>query len=145
MVEPKPKTKLDALEDTVTELIDVVQKMAERMDKVEKTTVKKKAGLFGGKRERVAIKDVKTNVIYVSKAAVGKALAGEADTDPGDHFAWYKLQAKFPDRFIEASAEEKAKAEADEKAKLDAFVAQQNKEIAEKEAKEKAEAAKPKS
>jgi len=142
MVEPeKPKTKLDALEETVGELIDTVQGIAERMDKLEKSTVKKKAGLFGGKRERTPIKDTKTNVVYVSKAAVGKALADEADTAPDDHFAWYKLQAKFPDRFVDATPEEKAKVEAEEKARMDAFVKAENERIAKEEA---AKAAKPK-
>jgi len=138
----KPKTKLDALEETVGELIDTVQGIAERMDKLEKSAVKKKAGLFGGKRERTAIKDTKTSIVYVSKAAVGKALAGEADTAPDDHFAWYKLQAKFPDRFVDATPEEKAKVEADEKAKMEAFVKSENERIAKEEA---AKAAKPKS
>lgn len=124
------KSRLDTIEETVTELIDTISGLAERLDKVEKTTVKKKAGLFGGKRERVAIKDVKTGVIYVSKAAVGKALATEADTTAEDHFAWYKLQAKFPDRFVEASDEEKAKAEEVEKAEVAKWKAEHDAELA---------------
>ena len=133
----KPKTKIDQLEDSLLELIDVMEKLSGRMDKLEKTAVKKAAGLFGGKRGRVAIKDTATGVIYISKSAVGKALAGEADSDPLDHFAWYKLQAKFPERFIEASEEEKTKVEAEEAARIKAEVDAANKATAAAEAKEK--------
>lgn len=126
----KPKTKIDQLEDNLLELIDVMEKLSGRMDKLEKTAVKKATGLFGGKRGRVAIKDTQTGVVYISKSAVGKALAGEADTDPLDHFAWYKLQAKFPERFVEASEEEKTKVEAVEKARIEAEVAAANKAAA---------------
>ena len=126
----KPKTKIDQLEDSILELIDMVGAIGERMDKLEKTAVKKSTGLFGGKRGRIAIKDTTTGIVYVSKASVGKALAGEADTDPLDHFAWYKLQAKFPDRFVEATAEEKTKVEAEEKARVEREVAEANAKIA---------------
>ena len=126
----KPKTKVDQLEESILELIDMVGALSERVDKVEKTAVTKPKGLFGGKRGRIAIKDTTTGIVYVSKAAVGKALASEADTDPLDHFAWYKLQAKFPDRFVDASEEEKTKVEAEEKARIEAEVAEANKRLA---------------
>jgi len=126
----KPKTKIDQLEDTVLSLIDVVEGLAGRIDKVEKTAVTKPKGLFGGKRGRIAIKDTTTGTVYVSKAAVGKALASEADTDPLDHFAWYKLQAKFPERFVDATEDEKTKVEAEEKTRIEAEVAEANKRIA---------------
>ncbi len=134
----KPKTKVDQLEESLLELIDMVSGVVERMDKLEKTTLTKPKGLFGGKRGRIAIKDTTTGTVYVSKAAVGKALAKEADTDPLDHFAWYKLQAKFPDRFVDASEEEKTKVEAEEKARVEKEVAEANKRIAAEEAAEKA-------
>jgi len=133
----KPKTKIDLLEDSQLELIDIMEKLSARMDKLEKTAVKKATGLFGGKRGRVAIKDTQTNVVYISKSAVGKALAGEADTEPLDHFAWYKLQAKFPERFIEASEEERVKVEADEKTRIEAEVVAANKAQAAAEAEAK--------
>ncbi len=126
----KPKTKIDQLEDSILELIDMVGGVVERVDKLEKTAVKKSTGLFGGKRGRTAIKDATTGVVYISKSAVGKALAGEADADPLDHFAWYKLQAKFPDRFVEASEVEKTKVEAEEKARVEKEVAEANAKIA---------------
>ncbi len=132
----KPKTKIDQLEESLLELIDMVGAMGKRMDTFEKTAVKKPTGLFGGKRGRIAIKDTTTGVVYIAKSAVGKALAGEADTDALDHFAWYKLQAKFPDRFIEASEAEKTKVEAEEKTRVEAEVAAANKLAAEEAAKE---------
>ncbi len=134
----KPKTKVDQLEESLLELIDMVSGVVERMDKLEKSAITKPKGLFGGKRGRIAIKDTKTGTIYVSKAAVGKSLASEADTDPLDHFAWYKLQAKFPDRFVDASEEEKTKVEAEEKKRVEAEVAAANERIAAEEAAEKA-------
>ncbi len=134
--EKKPKTKIDQLEESLLELIDMVGGLVERVDKLEKSVVTKPKGLFGGKRGRIAIKDITTAIVYVSKAAVGKALASEADTDPLDHFAWYKLQAKFPDRFVDASEEEKTKVEAEEKARVEAEVAAANKKLAEEAAAE---------
>jgi len=135
--EAKPKTKIDQLEETILSLIDVVEELSKRIDKVEKSAVTKPRGLFGGKRGRIAIKDTTTSIVYVSKAAVGKALASEADTDPLDHFAWYKLQAKFPDRFVEATEEEKTTVEAEEKKRVEAEVAEANKRLAAEEAAKK--------
>jgi len=102
-------------EDVFAELVGVVEKLTERVDVLEKNTVKKAAGLFGGKGKegRMATKDTQTGIVYVSKSALGKALATEADTGASDHFAWYKLTKKFPERFVEASEAEKAKAEAE--------------------------------
>lgn len=109
--ESKPKTKIDALEETVLKLIDMMEDVSKRMDKLEKGTVKKPAGKFGGHKERVAMKDTKTGIVYVSKAALGKDLAGEIEGgDPLDHFVYYKLTKAFPDRFVEASEEEAATA-----------------------------------
>ncbi len=133
---PTVEDRINGLEETISELIDVVQALSGKVDKVEKTAVKKKAGLFGGKRERIAIKDNTTGKVYISKAAVGKALATEAGSTPEDHFAWYKLQAKFPDRFVEASDEEKVRVEAEEKAAIEKLQAEQNAKLAAEEAKE---------
>jgi len=139
-MEDDVKGRLDAQDKTIGELIDVVQGLGDRVEKLEKTAVKKKAGLFGGKRERTAIKDTTTGKLYISKAAVGKALAEEAGTTPDDHFAWYKLLAKFPDRFVEASPEEKAKIEAEVAAAMEKEIADANAKIA---AEEAAKAVKP--
>ena len=125
----KPKSRLESLEEVVLELAEKVNNLTNEVSQLKKTAVKKPAGLFGGKREKVAIKDTKTGKVYVSKSAVGKALAPEADTDAEDHFAWYKLQAKFPDRFVEASAEEKAKADAEEAARIAKEVEEANKRL----------------
>lgn len=131
----KPKDRVEAIEETLGKLIDICQEITTRMDSLEKTTVKKTKGLFGGKREKTAIKDTKTGKIYPSKASVGKALATEFNEDPGDHFVWYKITAKAPERFVDASAEEAEKCWAEEKARIEAEVAEANKRLAEEEAK----------
>lgn len=64
-----------------------------------------KVGLFGGKRVSTPIRDTKTGAIYNSKYQAGKALASEAGANPADRFAWYKLRARFPGRFVEVSSE----------------------------------------
>lgn len=109
----KEKSRMDILEETVTRLIDLVEGMAKKVDELEKTTGKKKGGLFGGKRERMAIKDTTTGAIYPSKASCAKAVAASVGEDPGDSFAWYKIIAKEPERFVEASEEERVKVEAE--------------------------------
>jgi len=129
-----PKSRIEALEETVLQLADKVEEITKVMATLSKTTVKKSAGLFGGKRERVAIKDTTTGEIYVSKAAVGKALAKEADTTPEDHFAWYKLMGKFPDRFVDATAVEKAKVEKEDADRIAKEVDEANIKLAQEEA-----------
>ena len=88
------------------------------LEALEKTTGKK-SGLFGGKRKRTAIRDTKTGKIYVSKASCAKNVAAEFGLDPLDSFAWYKIQAQSPDRFVDATEEERAKAEAEDAERLE--------------------------
>jgi len=130
----QPKSRIEALEETVLQIAEKVDDLAKQIAGVEKSTVKKSKGLFGGKRERVAIKDTTTGGIYVSKAAVGKALAEEADTTAEDHFAWYKLIAKFPDRFVDATPAEKAKVDKEEEERIAKEVAESNARLAKEEA-----------
>lgn len=138
----KPKTteeRVEALEEAVTTVLDMLEQISKKMGDLDKRTVKKATGLFGGKRTKTAIKDTTTGKIYPSKAATGKELFKEVENgDPADHFLWYKLIAKFPDRFVDASAEEAESVWAEEKAKLEAEVEEANKKI---EAEEKAKAA----
>jgi len=134
MAEEKPKSRIEALEDTVLEIAEKLEELVKSQATLSKTTVKKSAGLFGGKRERIAIKDTQTGEIYVSKAAVGKALATEADSTAEDHFAWYKLIAKFPDRFVDASANEKAKVEKEDAERMAKEVEESNVRLAKEEA-----------
>lgn len=129
-----PKSRIEALEETVLQLADKVEELEKNQTSLAKTTVKKSAGLFGGKRERMAIKDTTTGEIYVSKAAVGKALAKEADTVAEDHFAWYKLMAKFPDRFVDATPAEKAKVEKEDAERVAKEVEESNIRLAKEEA-----------
>jgi len=133
----KPKTKVDALEEAMLSLMEMVETLGERIGKIEKTAVKKSTGLFGGKREKTAIRDTKTGKIYPSKAAVGKALAGEFELDPLDHFSWYKIISKAPDRFVSASEEEAQKVWKEEEEKRAKEVEEANKKIAEEEAAKK--------
>ncbi len=137
-VKAQPKSRIDILEETVLALIDKFEELEKKLGQVEKSAVKKSTGLFGGKREKTAILDTTTKKVYPSKAAVGKALYGEIEGgDPGDHFVWYKLQSKFPERFVNATAEQAEKVWADEKAKQEKEVAEANKKL-EAEAVEKA-------
>lgn len=135
MTEPgDKKTVLDVIKDQLAEMATAIDAIDTRLTDVEKRPFTKKK-LFGGKAERRPIVDTTTNMTYVSMSAAGKALAGEADTAPDDHFAFYKLQSKFPERFRDATEEEAAaavaaederiaeavaKAEAEEKAAADA-------------------------
>ncbi len=134
--EEKPKTKVDAMEETLLKLIDMVEANTTRIDKIERTTVKKSAGLFGGKREKTAIRDTKTGKIYPSKASVGKNLAGEFDLDALDHFAWYKIQSAAPVRFVPASDEEAQKVWKEEEEVRAKEMEEANKKLAEEQAKE---------
>ena len=137
--EDKTPNRMEACEEAIGKLIGIVEELSKKIDELEKSTLKKSKGLFGGKREKVAIKDTKTGTIYPSKASVGKNLYDEIEGgDPGDHFMWYKLISKFPERFVDASAEEAEKAWAAEKAKIEAEVEASNKRLQAEEAKKKA-------
>jgi len=134
MAEEKTEGTIKVTQENMAE---VVQNLAEAMptiigmlEDLKKTTVKKSAGLFGGKRTKTAILDTVTKKIYPSKAAVGKLLGKEFGCDPNDNFAWYKIIAKAPDRFKDASAEEAEKAWAEQEAALQRSVDEENKKLA---------------
>lgn len=134
----EPEEKKDkGIEEVVLSLIDKVEELTKKIDGLEKTSVKKSAGLFGGKRQKTAIKDTKTGKIYPSKAAIGKNFAGEFGLDVTDNFAWYKIISQAPDRFVEATEEEAQKAWADQEAQLQKSVDEANKKIAADEAAKK--------
>lgn len=138
MVEPEKKPedkKEEGVEEVVLTLIDKVEELTNRIKTLESTSVKKSAGLFGGKREKTAIKDTKTGKIYPSKASVGKNLAGEYKLDVTDNFAWYKIISQAPDRFVAASDEEAQKSWAEQDSQLQKSVDEENKKIAAEEAK----------
>ncbi len=136
--------RIIALESVVMELIDKVEAAVKSVEEVKKTAVTKPKGLFGGKRTPTPTKDLKTGIIYASKAAMGKALAAEAGADPLDTMAYYTViknlkMADGGDRFANASDEEGAKALADKKAQIEKEVAESNLRL-EAEAKAKAAA-----
>ncbi len=123
MTEPEgKKSVLDVIKDQLAEMSTAMDAMNTRLEEVEKRPFTKKK-LFGGKAERRPIVDTTTNMTYVSMSAAGKALASEADTAPDDHFAFYKLQSKFPERFRDATEEEAAAAVAAEDARIAEAVA----------------------
>lgn len=145
MAEKTVEERVEALEEAISTILDLVESLTQKVAEVDKKAVKKSTGLFGGKRTKTAIKDTKTGSIYASKAATAKALYKEVENgDPGDHFLWYKLQAAFPDRFVDASEEEAQKVWAEESAQREKEVEEANKRLAEEEAKKKAEEAKAK-
>ncbi len=149
-VPASPEQRIDALESVVMELIDKVEAVAKSIEDVRKTAVTKPKGLFGGKRKPTPTKDLKTGIVYPSKAAVGKELATEAGADPLDTMAYYTVikNLKMPDlsdRFVDASEEEGAKALAAKKAQIEKEVAEANERLAaEAAAKAKAEKAEAK-
>ncbi len=140
-----PEQRIEALEDAVGTILDMLENLTKQIADVDKKAVKKASGLFGGKRTKTAIKDTKTGKIYSSKAATGKALYAEVEKgDPADHFLWYKLQAAFPDRFVDASDEEAQKVWEAERVAREKEVEEANKKLAAEEATKKAEEAKAK-
>ena len=120
----KPKSRLDQVDDRLKVIEGKVQVLENQLADQTKVVgalhkaVKPKTGLFGQHRERSTTKDTVTGIVYVSRSAVGKALATEIGGDPGDHFAWYKLDKAFPGRFVEATPEEKSQVEAAEAEEL---------------------------
>jgi len=134
--EGQPSTT-PAVEEVVVSLIDKVEELTKKIESLEKTSVKKSAGLFGGKREKTAIKDTKTGKIYPSKASVGKNLAKEFNLDINDNFAWYKIISQAPERFIPAGEEEAKAVWAEQEAQLQKSVEEENKKIAAEEAAKK--------
>lgn len=145
-VTPEPartsEERIEAVEGVVFELIDRVEKLTKEYEGFKKQAVTKPKGLFGGKRTPSPTKDLKTGVIYPSKAAVGKGLAAEAGADPLDTMAYYTVlkvlkMADGSDRFVDASEEEGKKAREVYQAKIQAEVDATNARL---EAEEKAKA-----
>lgn len=123
--------RMAAVEEVVFELIDRVEKLSKEQATIKKTAGGKPRGLFGDKRKPVPMKDLKTGIVYPSKAALGKALAIEAGGDPGDTMVYYTVikELKMDDktaRFAEASPEEGQKAREDRQKQIEAEVAAAN-------------------
>lgn len=141
--------RLDDLTDVVTGLIDKVEELAVKQGDLEQATVKKSKGKFGGKREPVAIKDLKTGKLYHSMAAVNKAFGHEIGIDPlVETMGFYKIEKQLlmddgSPRFVRAEPEEAERVQAEEQARREAEVAEVNarlteqKDAATKEAKTK--------
>lgn len=138
MVEEKQAvTKETSVTEVITALIDQVEVLTKEIETLKKTSVKRSAGLFGGKRTKTAIKDTKTGKIYPSKANVGRVLAKEFNFDIKDNFSWYKIIGQAPDRFVEASEEEAKKAWAEQETQLQKAMDEANKKMQEEAAAKK--------
>lgn len=144
--------RMEAVESVVMELITKVEELAKNFEGFKKTAITKPKGLFGGKRTPSPMKDLKTGKVYPSKAAVGKAFAAEAGGDPLDTMVYYTVikTLKMPDgadRFVEAPAEEAAKAREEYQKQVQAEVDRRNAELdaeaAKTQAEKKAEAQAP--
>ena len=149
MTEPKKtiEERMDAVEEAMTTILDMLEAQAKKIAEVDKKAVKKSTGLFGGKRTKTAIKDTVTGKIYPSKARLGKELAGKEGfegIDPGNNFAYYQLISKAPERFVTASDEEAEKVWEAERIAREKEVEEANKKLAAEEEKKKAEEAKAK-
>lgn len=149
--EEAPRTneqRIEALEDVMIELIDKVESLAKDFGGFKKQAVTKPKGLFGGKRTPTPMKDLKTGIVYPSKAAVGKAFGAEAGGDPGNTMVYYTVMkvlkmADGSDRFVPASEEEGVKAREDYKAQVQAEVDAANARLEAEQAAEAAKAAVP--
>jgi hypothetical protein len=62
----------------------------------------------GRRVKLLPIFDTITNTVYRSRTALGRVLAAEYGFDPLDHFVYYKIAAKTPSRFRDATNEELA-------------------------------------
>ena len=140
--EKSPEERIQALEEAISTILDMLESLTKKVSEVDKKAVKKSAGLFGGKRKKTAIKDTKTGTIYASKAQLGKKLASEFSLDPGNNFVYYQIIAKAPERFVDASDEEAEKTWADEKVQVEKERAEAQKKLDEEEKAKAAEEAK---
>jgi len=113
---PTPVPSVPVKPPTVMELLQQRLTIAEaRLFAVEEFIAKggpavagKPKAKFGGKRGATPTKDTQTGLLYESKSAVGKALAAENELDPDDHYVWYELIKKFPERFVDCNEAESA-------------------------------------
>lgn len=59
-----------------------------------------KVGKARGRRPAQPVRDKNTGIVYGSKAKAGMAVAAEYGLDPKNHFIWYEVIKKAPDRFV---------------------------------------------
>jgi len=77
----------------------------QKVTEVSAVDVKEKAVEAGkkkarGKRVAQPVKDTKTGITYSSKAKAGMAVAAEYGLDSKNHFVWYEILKRDPDRFV---------------------------------------------
>jgi hypothetical protein len=139
---PTPKSRIEILEETLLELVDKVEELANAIAGLQKSTVKKTTQRLGAEHGRKAVKDNTTGAVYPSKFAAGKAIAAaekltdsKGEISPLDNFAYYRITKLFPERLVEATDEEADAAWKKADAELQAEVDKRNKELAEEAAK----------
>ena len=66
-----------------------------------KTQAAVSEGKSRGRQKAKPVKDTKTGITYHSKASAGMAVAAEYGLDPTNHFIWYAVIKKDPERFVE--------------------------------------------
>jgi len=145
--EKTPEERLEAVEEALDAVLGMVEELSKKVNDIDKKTVKKSTGLFGGKRKsEFGTKDTKTGKVYPTKAAAGKALATEYDLDPLVSTVYYTIMSKDPERLVDASAEETEKARKERDEQKAKEVAEANKRMEEEkkaeDAKKKAEESK---
>ena len=60
-----------------------------------------KIGKRRGRQKAKPVKDTKTGIVYQSHARAGMAVAAEYGLDNTNHFIWYVVIEKDPDRFVD--------------------------------------------
>ena len=118
VAEVKPETaktpdasqeKLEFIEAMMSDALDQIATMGKQIDILNQLyvtlaaskVVTKSAPKFGGNRAPVKVLDTKTDELYKSKSACGRACAGEYGLDATNSFVYYEMVAKDPDRFVE--------------------------------------------
>lgn len=68
----------------------------------EKVEAVVKQGKRRGRQKAQPVKDTRTGIVYGSKASAGMAVAAEYGLDSKNHFIWYEVIKKDPERFVRA-------------------------------------------
>lgn len=149
------KTRIETLEESFLALATVVEELAKKVDEIithvnnlslgkgtpALTKSDKPKAKFGGQTGRKSVLDKKTNIVYASLGAAGKALATEfgftTEQAASDQFIWYKFGPRNSERLVVLDEKDpiaiEAQKKADEKmaAENQAYVDEANKKFAE--------------
>lgn len=129
-----PKSRIEILEEVVTELVGKMEELAGALGTLQKTAMKKSTQRFGADHSRKAIRDTKTGKVYPSMFSAGKALATDYGLDPADTKVYYQIIKKDPTRLAPASEEEATGAWTEADAQLQRVVDEANRKMQAEEA-----------